>query len=570
MTRASRLTVAVLGLTVVLVVVHTWFFFGWHEVRREPGWPVLPVGALLMGSLGALIVTRLPGHRIGWLFVAAGICVASSDVLGVYAVVLEAEDLGLPRAADIVLSWLRIFFDLPAPSLLLTLTFLLFPDGRLPSRRWRPALWATWATFIGFVVIVLIAVRPEMLTVEDPVDVPGWATASYAVLGVSVLVEALTAAVSTFVRLRRGTSEERRQLGAMMVAAFAVTLAFALSLFGELAGLNGVAGTWVRVTPLHLAVVAVPISAGLAILRHQLYGIDVLLNRAIVLTGLTVFVATGYIAVVVLIGGAMGERAQERFWPSLLAFVLVAVAFQPARRYLLRAAHRLVYGRRAAPYEALADFSSRAARAPSTELLLPLIAETVGRSLGARRASVALEVEECEDVTLREAAYPVGTRVTGDPGPAPEGSDVIVEVRDHDERVGQLRLQVELPLTPAQRRLAEDMAGQAAIALRNLRLQAQLAARVEQVSQQAAALEVSRRRLLAARDDERSRLARALGREVVSRLESMPADLASLATSGDRGRVESRLEEHIEAASLALEELRAISRGLVPRQPTHR
>ena len=175
-----------------------------------------------------------------------------------------------------------------------------------------------------------------------------------------------------------------------------------------------------------------------------------------------------------------------------------------------------------------------------------------------------------EDVTLREATYASGRNTSGDRTPTVEESDVIVEVRDREERVGQLRLQVELPLTPAQRRLAEDMAGQAAIALRNLRLESQLAERVEQVSQQTAALEVSRRRLLAARDDERARLASALGREVVSRLASMPADLAAIAATGDPARLASRLEEHIEATGLALEELRAISRGLVPRQPTHR
>jgi hypothetical protein len=569
MTRRVRAAWALVGLTIALAGVHTWWFLAWSQVRVVPGWPVLPIGAILIACLGALIVGHLPRHRIGWLFLVTGFSVSASSLLAVSDRVLTAEGIDPPRSLDVVLTWLTFFTDLPVPALEITLMFLLFPDGRLPGRRWRPLLWATWGSFLLFSVTALAFLRPESSPEnEGDATLSGIAGALVGVLAVSVLIEALAAAGSSVVRYRGARGQERRQLRWLPFAAFGVSFAFGFSLFGETMGLHGTTGTWIRVTPLHVTFVAIPVAAGVAVLRHRLYGIEALLSRAIVLTTVTVLVATGYIGVVVTLGAVLGRRADERFWPSLLAFVLVAVGFQWARRSVLHFADRLVYGPRAAPYEALADFSSGVGVAPSTEQLLPLIAETVGRSVGARRTSVSLEVAEAENVTLRSAAYPHELAEVDRPGV----SEVVVQVRDREEVIGQLRLQVERPLTQEQRRLAEDLAEQAAIALRNLRLEAELSERVRQLSTQTAELELSRRRLVAARDDERHRLAAALSREVVRHLEAMPEDLDRLARdpANSSVSVEALLEHHIAAAGDALTVLRKISRGLVPQQPTHR
>lgn len=587
MTRQTRSAWALVAVTVLLAVIYTWFFLGWSQVRGSPGWPVLPVGAVLMAWLGALIVARVPGHRIGWLFVIGGASVATSTVLSDYDRVLTAEGLDLPRVADVVLTWLNSFFDLPMPALLLTLTFLLFPDGRLPSSRWRPALWATWTTFGLFVLVIVVFFRPENVGGDTAsARVPVLGEVSFLVLAISVLVEALAAALSSFGRLRRSQGQEREQLRWLAAAAFAETFGFALAIFGESLGLHGTVGQWVRVTPLHVAFVGIPVSAGIAILRHRLYGIDVLLNRAIVLTTLAAFVASGYIAVVVTIDAVVGRRADNDFWPSLLAFVVVALAFQPVRRSVLRLADRVVYGRRAAPYEALADFSSQLGRAPSAAELLPLVAETIGRGLGARRTSVVLAGLSGGASTVLAAAFPrsergpqaTGDLVAGSAGAAATKTEVLVPVQDRerDEPVGHIRLEVDRSLTPDQQRLVDDLAQQAAMALRNLRLEAELSARVQQLSRRTSELDASRRHLVAARDDERHRLASALRREVVAHLEAMPQDLARLAvglTGPDAGgpiALEVPVEQHIAAAGAALDRLRAISRGLVPQRPTSR
>jgi hypothetical protein len=486
--------------------------------------------------------------------------------------VLRAEDITLSRGPDVVLAWLTILFDLPFPGLVLVLMFLLFPTGHLPSRRWRFLVWATWTTFGLFVLMILAYSRPENVgAVTDPdAQLPVWFEVTATVLVISVLIELVAAAVSVFVRLRRASGEERQQLRWLVVAAVAVAFGLAVAMFGGV--LPGPLNEWFRLLPLYLGLISVPVAAGLAILRYRLYDIDILLNRALVLTVLTVFVAAGYIAMVVVFGAVLGQRGAESFWTSLLAFVLVALAFQPVRRFVLRFADRLVYGRRAAPYEALADFSSRVGSVPSADLLA-LLAEAVGRGVRARQTSVSLELSGADESRLRSATFPAPA--AGSKALAASAGDVVIDVRDgvdRDDRVAQIRLHVDRPLSADQRQLADDLSQQAAMALRNLRLAAELDDRVEQLVSRTTELELSRQRLVVARDDERHRLAGALQQAVVTHLESMPADLGRLAAAvaADPTAVDAPVALHIEAAGSALAELRTISRGLRPQPPTPR
>jgi uncharacterized membrane protein YfcA len=569
MTRQARVAWVVVALTVVLGAVHTWFFLGWSSTRSGPSWPIMTVGAVLMSGLGALVVARRSGHRIGWLFVLIGLSVALSNVLSVRDHVLLAESVTLARGLDVALSWLTILVDLPLPGLVLVLVFLLFPTGHLPSPRWRYLLYAAWTTFILFVLLILVYARPENVgPLAEDAAYPALFDITTTVLVLSVLIELIAAAVAVFLRLRRASGEERQQLRWLVAAAAVVAFGLAFALFGGVLGLDGPVGEWLRLLPLYLGLVGVPVAAGLAILRYRLYDIDILLNRALVLTVLTVFVAAGYVALVVVFGAVLGQRGTGSFWTSLLAFVLVALAFQPVRRFVLRFADRLVYGRRAAPYEALADFSSGVSNAPSPDDLRPLLAETVGRSVAARRTSVSLELTGAAGPVRRSAAYPA-ERLQQPSAPADE---VVIDVRDRDDTVAQIRLDVERPLTADQWQLANDLGQQAAMALRNVRLEAELADRVEQVLARTTELETSRRELVAARDDERHRLAGALQEAVVTHLDPLPADLGRLSAAvvADPTGTEARIARHIEAAGSALTELRTISRGLRPPQPTPR
>ncbi|HEU4490641.1 MAG TPA: hypothetical protein VFR74_07200 [Jiangellales bacterium] len=560
MTTRARLAWSLAALVVVLGGVHTWLFFGWATVRQaSSGWPILTTGAVLMAVLGSLIVTRVPGHRIGWLFVLGGISLALGAPLDAYAVMLRADGYVAPASLEHILAWQITLFDLAVPGTLLVLTFLLFPDGSLPTRRWRPLLWAVVATLTLFVLAVVANVRPLHLYEEATAETMApYAPVAYGVLVIALLLEVFVAAVSVFLRLRRAEGEERQQLLWICSAAFFVAVGLAVAIAVEPLGLGDVIDDRLRTLPLHLAVVAVPVAAGLAVLRYRLYDLDVVLNRAIVLTALTAFVAAGYVVVVVAIGWLVGAQAQGRFWPSLLATATVALAFQPVRRGVLRFADRLVYGPRAAPYEALADFSAGLDRAPSPGQLTSRLAHAVGLAVAARQVVVELELPD-----LAEA----GARWTRDrPGRTSSGVETRVALRDRNDHVGWVSVVTDSPLTADRRRLVEHLAHQAAAALRNAHLEAELSARVAELSRQADELQQARRDLLAARDGERARLAIALDRRVVSHLATLPTDLARLAVLVEQapGETAQVLRRHLEEVGRALEELRELTRRLAP------
>src|SRR5262249_48745613 len=148
----------------------------------------------------------------------------------------------------------------------------------------------------------------------------------------------------------------------------------------------------------------------------------------------------GYVSLVVGVGAALGTRLDRRFWPSLAALVVVALAFQPLRRRVLRLADRLVYGQRAGPYEALSDFTRRLSRSRAPEELLPAMAEALARGTGAAYARVSLELPAVS------ATWPQ---------PTDRVPDVDLAVGDRSGVLGRIALVMPAGrgLVPAERRL---------------------------------------------------------------------------------------------------------------------
>src|SRR6185437_6341506 len=198
-----------------------------------------------------------------------------------------------------------------------------------------------------------------------------------------------------------------------------------------------VTAPWYLIVPWYLSYIFVSISVGIAILRYRLYDIDIILSRAILLATLGVFVTVGYIGIVVGIGSvlsALGAAGTGLFWPSLVATALVAAAFQPLRRRMLRWIDRLVYGERAAPYEALADLSRELADRPTPDALPALVAETAGRAVGAVRAVA----------TVGPTSAPLITQPWARPGATGPGSRFQVHevpVTDQGDQVGGLTVE---------------------------------------------------------------------------------------------------------------------------------
>ena len=326
-------------------------------------------------------------------------------------------------------------------------------------------------------------------------------------------------------RLRRATDDERRQL--LWIASSAAFLAFGVVVVLLVPRLQGEEGTWLAALPLRLAQLAVPLCVAVAVLRHRLLEIDLIVNRALVLALATGLVAVGYVLVVVVVGLAVGGGTGG-FWPSLLATALVALAFQPLRRRVVRVADRLAFGAAAAPYEALADFSRRLGDSPDPSDLLPAVADAAAHAVSASRVIVRLHVEAGPD---RTATWP------------PFGADdstasgVAMPVVDRGERLGSITVEMPAghPLRPREHRLLADLADQAGMAFRNARLTAELSGEVEQLGHRTDELAESRRRLITAGDAERSRLERAIARQVVPHLAPLPNRLRQLSNL-DRSR----------------------------------
>ena len=437
------------------------------------------------------------------------------------------------------------------------IVFLIAPDGHLLSRRWR---WAAWVALAGLALHTLgtLTIRPgEVVVGEDfgnravslPLLTVGWMLVAAALIA---------SVVSLVLRLRRAKDDERLQL--LWIASAAAMLALGVVCILAIPRLQGEEGTWLAALPLRVAQVAVPVCVAVAVLRHRLLAIDLILNRALMFTLAAVVVAVGYVGVVVLVGLAVGGST-EGFWPSLLATVVVALAFQPIRRRVLRVADRLAFGAAAAPYEALADFSRRLGDSPDPAALLPAVADAAGRAVNARSVVVTLHVAAGADSV---ATWPP------DGEPVGEGARVEVPVVDRGERLGSI--EVAMPpghaLRPLEKRLLADLAEQAALAFRSARLAAELSGEVDRLARRTGDLAESRRRLISAGDAERSRLERAIERQVAPHLAPLPGQLQGLSvagrptTAGDAGELAGILL----SLNTALEALREITRGVFPAQ----
>jgi len=526
------------------------------------GFPTTEVTAVTGATVGALIVARYPRHPIGWLF-AVGACGAGFGLVANALILRQLRGGGLDQGwVDHLAIRVSVLFGSPYTLALGAILFLLVPDGRLPSRRWRPAL-ALPLLGLALHLATVVSLKPERVVPGMVIDNRlGTVTVVLAVATTCAILLALPIAGLALVRrLRTARGEQRQQLRwiatsgvALVAAAIVAIVAVAVSWGGGI--------SWAAQVPLFIAYLSVPLCTGVAILRYRLYDIDVIINRAVALILVAAFVTAGYVAVVLGIGAALGRRVEGRFWPSLLALALVALAFQPVRSRVLRWADRLAYGERAAPYEALADFSRRIGAAASPGELLPLFAEAAGCGVGARWARVHLEVPGTSGLSV---SWPDG--VEG----AEERPDWEVTIADRGEPVGVLSVAMR-PGRPGrrdERRLLEGFVEQAGLALRNVRLEAQLRARVAEAAAQSSALEAARRRLLGARDAERQRVAATINHTVLAGLEP----LVPVLEPGRRPSPEAMAEELRRldlATDAALEALRRVTHGLFPAVLTRR
>ena len=319
-------------------------------------------------------------------------------------------------------------------------------------------------------------------------------------LFVSLLMVPLAVASLVF-RYRRAGGAEREQLRWLIFAGVFVGLGFvSTTIIGRLVSDPNVANDIVNAI-VSVAATSIPIAIGIAILKYHLYAIDVVLNKTVVYGALAAFITLVYVTIVVGVGALAGRGGEPNVALSILATAVVAVAFQPVRERVQRFANRVVYGKRATPYEVLAEFSERMAGAYANEDLLPRMAKILAEGTGAARAEVWLRTDDQMHV---DASWPADARppTAIDVSHLPDG---ITPVRHQGELLGALSVEKKPgeTLTPTEQKLIDDLAAQAGLVLKNVGLTEQRLARLEE-------LKASRQRLVSAQDEERRKLERNL------------------------------------------------------------
>jgi hypothetical protein len=328
--------------------------------------PIIVQGGLvvLYGSLGALIASRRPGNLIGWIFCAMAAALGLLSAAYGYAdYALYATGDTLPGAE--LTAWLTNWLFMAPVFIAPCLLFLLFPDGRLASPRWRPVVWAV--AVVAAVAIFATALGPGRLdahpSVENPLGLGGpfgeIARVAKDLTGVLAIPVFLVSLASVVVRLRRSRGRERLQVKWVAYAAVLTATSFATSflvgllLSGQTAAdiffLVGVAGF-----------TGIPVTAGIAILRYRLYEIDLLINRTLVYGSLTVMLVAVYAGSIVILQGFLraltGQESQLAIVASTLA---VAALFTPLRRRVQSFIDRRFYRRKYDAAKTLESFSAK-------------------------------------------------------------------------------------------------------------------------------------------------------------------------------------------------------------------
>jgi signal transduction histidine kinase len=300
------------------------------------------------------------------------------------------------------------------------------------------------------------------------------------------------------------------------------------------------------------------------------YHIEVIINRTLVYGALALFVGAVYVAVVVGLGRLIGSQGEPNTVLAIVATVVVAVVFQPLKERVQRLANRLVYGERTTPYEAVTRFSEHMAASYGGSEMLTRMAEVVARGTGAEQVNVWLRVGD----QLRAAAgwpeseSPFPQAIRGNDLPQFPGTDRAIAIYQHEELLGAITVvkRPGEPLTPVEDKLLSDLASQAGLVLENMTLTAELEARLDQITIQAAELRVSRARIVAAHDGERRRLERNIHDGAQQHLVALAVKLGlakTLATQ-DREKAENLVQDLRAEIDLTMDTLKDLVTGIYP------
>jgi hypothetical protein len=336
----------------------------------------LTTGGLLASGLflvfplvGALIASRRPESPIGWLCLADGLLWMTTDLLDYYSVYGAAKpgSIPFPLGAAAINNWLWV----PSVGLLATYVFLLFPDGRLPSRRWRPLAWLSGAVIGSASIGVMLSPGPLDMPrgIRNPfgLEAAPWVTvAAYAVLPLLPLCM-LASAVSLVLRYRRSKGDERQQIKWIAFAASLVALTYLIAMVASFVHPSEAwttAGSvwWLNLLTIAalLSFVTIPIAVGIAVLKYRLYEIDLIINRALVYGSLSATLialyAGGVVGLQYVLRALTGQDSTLAVVASTLA---IAALFNPLRSRIQELVDSRFYRRKYDAAQTLEAFTAR-------------------------------------------------------------------------------------------------------------------------------------------------------------------------------------------------------------------
>jgi signal transduction histidine kinase len=535
------------------------------------GIDLLVVSFFLFPVIGYLLATRRPDNAVSWLTLGVGAALGLSAFLGAYASYAIHGGVGGADIGEIAEALDQPMW-IPIVAIPVTFLLLLFPEGHLPSPRWR---WFAWTLAAGMTISFLaILLSPGPLTessfpdLQNPLGLEALRSVlAFATIAiVTIPIGVIGSLTSLVLRFRRSTGIERLQLRWLVTAAATVGVLYAVAL------VLSINSPWTEsTTPGWLAVLQtvaiasfglIPIAIGISVLRYHLFDIDLVINRALLFGAMAIFITAVYVGVVVGVGALVGSRASPVL--SAAAAGIVALAFQPARRRAQHLADRLVYGQRATPYEVLSEFSERIGRTYANDELLPRMAQALAEGTGASRVDLWVRIGDelrAEAIWPPDAGRPAALVAAENAEGSLSSSSMLEPIRHQGEFLGALSIEKKPgdAITPTEEKLIRDLAAQAGLVMRNVVLTEQLMVKIEE-------LRNSRQRLVTAQDEGRRRIERNLHDGAQQQIVALAIKLRLLRQLLDRDvpKAMSIAEDLQSDADDALEQLRDLARGIYP------
>ena len=316
------------------------------------------VTLLTFSVVGAIIASRHPRNTIGWLFCSVGVTIGLNSFAGDYAEYWLAGGTSMKSVAETA-AWFSSWAWILLTYVPTTFVLLLFPDSRPPSPRWRLVAWGAALGIAGCVVGYALEAGPleDFPQIANPYGVDGPVVGMVGVTGSIVAAGALVAsAVSLIVRMRHARSEQRQQIKWL---AYGGTVVVGTICVGGLINLWNVP---VSIVVSNVALLGLPVFTGIAIVKHHLYDIDLLINRTLVYGSLTTMLVAVYVGGIVLSQRVfVGLTGQEEL-PQLAivaSTLMIAALFAPLRRRIQATIDRRFYRRKYDAAKMLSDFNAR-------------------------------------------------------------------------------------------------------------------------------------------------------------------------------------------------------------------